>query len=142
MALDASQLLLPLCLGSCVACPVRGGHKLFLLGLTDHTPPPLAAQLMSTPDNPSSPWSAAAWIGLTRSSSNSAQWLDLKGTTLNYVPWCPGEPNYKYGTESCTNLLTYCGGGSALVNDYDCSRPLRVLCAFQSSGCGELRLHV
>ena len=94
---------------------------------------------MSTPDNPSSPWSAAAWIGLTRSTADQSLWVDTSGAPLNNVPWCPNEPNYRDGTETCTNLLTYCGGGSALVNDYDCSRPLRVLCAIPAGdGCSEL----
>ena len=96
---------------------------------------------MPTPDNPSNAWSAAAWIGAKR--SDSAVWVDTKGAPLNYVPWCPGEPNFSNGIEGCASMLTLCtpGASTALVNDYDCSRPLRVLCAYEASagdGCSEL----
>jgi hypothetical protein len=98
---------------------------------------------MTTPDNPSNSWSAAAWIGISRSSSDSSLWVDSKGATLNYIPWCPGEPNYKESTETCASMLTFCapGGSTAMANDYDCSRPLRVICAVETeagSSCSEL----
>ncbi len=57
------------------------------------------------------------------------------GAAVTGAPWCPGEPNNKNGDEACGALLTICSGdgdGAALVNDFPCSRPLRVLCAFEA----------
>jgi hypothetical protein len=46
------------------------------------------------------------------------------------TPWCPNEPNNRDATEICAALVTACSpSGAALVNDYPCSWPLRVLCA-------------
>jgi hypothetical protein len=91
---------------------------------------------------PSSPsdnaWDAAAWLGLQRSSADPSAWVDAAGAAASGAPWCPGEPNNKNGDEACAALLTVCSGATALVNDFPCSRALRVLCAFDApSECPE-----
>ena len=86
-------------------------------------------------------WSAAAWVGITRGSAG--QWGDTSGPLSN-LPWCPNEPNdnFKDGTESCANLLTGCAStGAALLNDFACDKPARVVCALpEAPECGELVL--
>jgi hypothetical protein len=89
-------------------------------------------QLTPAPGNPGTGiYAAAAWIGLTR---GSPSWTD------GSAPWCPGEPNNKFSTEGCANLMMGCGASGAAVNDYTCELPLRVLCAIPSgpdaSPCG------
>ena len=100
-------------------------------------------QLAPTLSNPGSIWSAAAWIGITRSTSDQTQWVDGTGAVQSNIPWCAGEPNLRYTTEQCVNLLTGCtpGGGIASANDYSCDQPLRVLCSFTSSACGGKQQH-
>ncbi len=87
-------------------------------------------------------WSAAAWVGITRDSNG--QWGDASGP-LSGLPRCPNEPNnnVKDGTESCSNLLTGCSdSGQALLNDFACDKPARVLCALpEAPQCGERVLH-
>jgi hypothetical protein len=45
------------------------------------------------------------------------------------LPWCPGEPNSKFGSEGCAALMVGCGAAGAAFNDCDCGSPLRVLCS-------------
>jgi hypothetical protein len=79
-------------------------------------------------------WDAAAWTGLQRSSANPLSWVDGAGAAAGNIRWCPGEPNNKNGEEGCAALLTACSDSStALVNDFPCSRALRVLCAFEAA---------
>jgi hypothetical protein len=81
-------------------------------------------------------WSAAAWVGVTRDAAG--QWSDASGPLSN-LPWCPYEPNNnsKDGEEACSNLLTGCANtGEALLNDFACHKPARVVCSFDSSDCG------
>ncbi len=84
-------------------------------------------------------WSAAAWVGITK--DTNSQWGDASGP-LSSLPWCPNEPNNndKDGPERCANLLTKCAtSGQALLNDFACNKPARVLCALPSSSkCGEV----
>jgi hypothetical protein len=100
---------------------------------------PANPQLTQTPGNPHGPWSAAAWAGPTRGLDNA--WTDGGAGTiqLSNVPWCPNEPNDRNGVEGCTSILTHCTpDGTAAVNDIDCDKPLRVMCAVPSSTtCGE-----
>ncbi len=84
-------------------------------------------------------WSAAAWVGITKDANS--QWGDASGP-LSSLPWCPNEPNNnaKDGAENCANLLTNCAtSGQALLNDFACNKPARVLCALPSSSkCSKL----
>ena len=77
-------------------------------------------------------WSAGVWLSTTRSPSNPSEWPN--DSSIPATAWCPGEPNNKGGVEACSGLVTACvqQGGSALVNDYDCSQRLRVVCAFDA----------
>ena len=95
--------------------------------------PPRPLQL-TAPDGKDA-WWAAAWIGINK--DDAGQWRDASGPAAS-VPWCPGEPNYLAQDERCANLMTGCpgAGGAALVNDYMCDKPIRVLCVYESSDCG------
>jgi hypothetical protein len=94
-------------------------------------------QLTPTPGSPIGEWSAAAWIGATRSAADPATWTS-SGSGGAALPWCPGEPNNKQGGENCAAMLTACTAGraGAAVNDYPCDELLRVMCAFTSPDCG------
>jgi hypothetical protein len=90
----------------------------------------LPPQLAPVPGSPTPTWSAAAWLGATRSASNATVWVDGGSPAAAALPWCPGEPNNMRGEEGCLSLLTSCSqGGMALLNDYGCDSQLRVLCA-------------
>ncbi len=91
------------------------------------------------------PWTAAAWMGVVRSAPAPDTWVDYftsQAVTIT-LPWCPEEPNSLAGDENCAALLTACAGtdgGSGALNDYSCSKPLRVVCSFPSETCGECLL--
>jgi hypothetical protein len=91
------------------------------------------AQLTEPQGRSDAGWSAAAWIGIIKSSQGT--WADPSGP-VSSIPWCPMEPNDRFDEESCTYLGTHCSGdnGGAMVNDYGCHRPLRALCVFPASG--------
>jgi hypothetical protein len=94
-------------------------------------------QLTAVPDNPHGDWSAAAWMGMQRSGNS---WQEAGGTAAEPIPWCPNNPNNHNldGEETCTTMMTFCSpSGGALVNDYPCHYPLRVLCAYPTMACGE-----
>ncbi len=77
-------------------------------------------------------------MGITRDSAGN--WGDASGP-LTDLPWCPNEPNNnaKDGAEGCANLLTGCTTtGAALLNDFACDKLARVVCAVDSTECGEL----
>jgi hypothetical protein len=94
-------------------------------------------QLTPTPGNPYGSWGAAAWVGPSR--TPGGEWTDANGVVAkSSIPWCPNEPNFKNGREGCTTMLTFCtNDGTAAVNDLDCDKPLRVMCAAPSANCGE-----
>ncbi len=81
----------------------------------------------------SNAWSAGVWTGLQRSSVDPSAWADGSGAQVGGTPWCPGEPNNKDGNENCAALVTICSSGAALVNDYPCGLPLRVVCAVDAA---------
>jgi hypothetical protein len=94
-----------------------------------HSDPLLLHLAQLSPAN-SNAWSAGAWTGLLRMSTNPLTWADASGAQVGSIPWCPGEPNNKDAAENCAALLTVCSSpGTALVNDYPCGWPLRVVCA-------------
>ena len=96
--------------------------------------PPPRTQIAPIPGDPSLAWSAGVWLAATRSPSSPSSWWVDAGTPATSLPWCPGEPNNKGGSESCTSLLTACTQGTAaLVNDYPCGQQLRVLCALPAA---------
>jgi hypothetical protein len=82
----------------------------------------------------SNAWSSGAWTGLQRSTANPSAWAAGSSAQVGSIPWCPGEPNNKDGSEGCAALVTVCSSsGAALVNDYPCGWPLRVLCAIDAA---------
>ncbi len=90
----------------------------------------LPLQLAPVPGSPTPAWSAAAWLGTTRSASDAKTWVDGGSPIAAGLPWCLGEPNNKGRAEGCLSLVTICSqGGAALLNDYGCDSELRVLCA-------------
>jgi hypothetical protein len=116
----AFACLAPVPRSSCV--PSRHAHQMHrLIGVV------LAVQLTDPPGVEAEGWSAAAWIGISKASSGA--WSDSR-SPVSTIPWCPGEPNNLQSNESCSNLMTGCAPGSptALVNDYACDKPARVLC--------------
>jgi hypothetical protein len=71
---------------------------------------------------------------LQRSSADPSAWADGSGAPVGGIAWCPAEPNNKDGIEGCAALVTVCSSsGAALVNDYPCSWPLRVVCAVDAA---------
>ena len=114
-----------------IACHIGTARPAHLCFPVSHLP-----QLAAIPGDPILAWSAAAWLAVTQSTSDPSAWVD-NGAPATSLPWCPGEPNNRGGSERCTSLLTACSpSGAALVNDVDCSQKLRVVCAVPSSaGC-------
>ena len=93
--------------------------------------------LQLKPTQGDNPWTAAAWTGITK---HGSYWQDAVGVVAS-IPWCPGEPNSRESNETCTALLTGCStGGSALLNDDYCDRPLYPVCSVASAECGERML--
>jgi hypothetical protein len=99
-------------------------------------------QLTEPPGVSAGNWSAAAWIGITKladaTNATNSTWEDARGPlNSSAVPWCPDEPNNRFSGEGCSSLLTSCSanGATALVNDYACDKPLRVLCMVESEEC-------
>jgi hypothetical protein len=147
-ACDAALLSEPC--GACFQAAPRTVHRYLTAHATSvavtkqpsDAQPRSPLQLSSVPDT-SHPWTAAAWMGITRSPAAPDAWVDYftSGPVAITLPWCPGEPNDLSGDEKCAALLTACtgssGGAAAALNDYSCAKPLRVICAFPSDTCGE-----
>jgi hypothetical protein len=109
--------------------------------MAPHAPAP-DVQLTEPPGISAGNWSAAAWTGITKladaTNATNSTWQDARGpVNSSAIPWCPDEPNDRFSSESCSSLLTSCSadGATALVNDYACDKPLRVLCMVESEEC-------